>query len=75
MVDAFDFFTIQNAIRLLIFVFAFGYCIFSLLLMLRIRILAETLKTPKSPLMVALAKIHVLMVVIGSILVGILILF
>ena len=75
MVEALDFFTVKNALRLLILVFLFGYSIFSLLLMLRIRILAQTLKTPKSPLMSLLAKIHVLMVVIGSVLVAILILF
>lgn len=75
MVEFIDIFTVKNALRLLIFVFLFGYCIFSLLLMLRIRILAQTLKSPKSLLMASLARLHVLMVIIGSIIVGILILF
>ena len=75
MVDFMDIFTVKNALRLLIFVFLFGYSAFSLLLSLRVRILAQTLKTPRSALVATFAKLHLVMVVIGSIIVGILVLF
>lgn len=75
MVEFLEIFTVKNALRLLIFVFLFGYSAFALLLSLRIRILAQTLKTSKSALIALLAKMHFIMVVIGSVIVGILILF
>lgn len=75
MVEVFDLFTIKNSFRLLIFVLLFGYAMFSLLLMLRINILADTLETVRSGLVKFLAKLHLLMVIIGSVIVGILILF
>lgn len=75
MIEFLEIFTVKNALRLLIFVFLFGYSAFSLLLSLRVRILAQTLKTPRSALIALLAKMHFLMVVIGSVIVGILILF
>ena len=75
MIEAMDIFTVKNALRLVILVFLFGYVMFSLVLMLRMKILAQTLKTPRSPLIALLAKMHFLMVLIGSILVGFLIMF
>jgi len=70
-----DLFTIKNSFRLLIFVLLFGYTMFSLVLMFRIKILAETLETDKSAVVNFLAKLHFLMVLVGSIIVGILIMF
>lgn len=75
MVEVLDLLTIKNSFRLLIFVLLFGYAMFSLLLMLRINILADTLETVRSGLVKFLAKLHLLMVIIGSVIVGILILF
>ena len=75
MVEVLDLLTIKNSFRLLIFVLLFGYCMFSLLLMLRVSILAETLETIRSGFVKLLAKMHLMMVIIGSVIVGILILF
>lgn len=75
MIDIVDIITTKNVFRLLIFVILFGYNVFSLVLMFRIRILADTLKTEKSVLVSMLAKLHFLMVLIGSILVAFMILF
>lgn len=75
MVDIFDIFTIKNMLRLVLFVFMFGYVAFSFLLSLRIGILAKTLETPRSSFIALLAKVHLLVVLIGCIIVGILILF
>ncbi len=75
MVEILDVFTIKNMLRLVLFVFMFGYCAFAFLLSLRINILAKTLKTPRSSFITLLAKVHFLVVLIGCIIVGILILF
>jgi len=75
MTDTFDFLTIENTFRVLIFVFLFGYCLFSLVLMFRIKILADTLQTKKSGFVSLVANLHFFLVLAGSILVGILILF
>lgn len=72
--DIIDFFTMKNAFRLLIMVFVFGYVLFSLVLMLRIQILSDTLLTKRSPLVNYLAKIHFFMVLVGSIVISLLIL-
>jgi hypothetical protein len=73
--EMFDLLTIKNVYRLLMFVILFGYNLFCFFLMLRIRILAQTLKTKKSIFTIRIAQIHCLVVFGGSILVGILILF
>lgn len=73
--DIIEILTIKNVFRVLVFVIMLGYCIFSFVLMLRIRILADTLKTQKSGVVSLLAKLHFLMTFVGSILVGFLILF
>lgn len=75
MVDVLEILTMRNGFRLLIFVLLFGYSMFSLLLMFRIRILSDTLETVRSPLVSILAKVHFLMVILSSIAVGILIMF
>lgn len=74
MVEMLDFFTMKNTFRVLLLVILFGYCAFALFLMLRVRILSETLKTEKSVFVNFLARLHVFMVIGGSILVSILIL-
>lgn len=75
MIDIVDVLTMKNVFRVLIFVILLGYNIFSLVLMFRIRILADTLKTPKSPMVSMLATVHFFLVLAGSILVAFLILF
>jgi hypothetical protein len=69
-----DILTMRNVYRLLVLVILFGYNLFSVFLMLRIRILAQTLKTKKSALALKIAQLHMFIVFAGSILVGILIL-
>ncbi|MBN2100994.1 hypothetical protein JW710_03860 [Candidatus Dojkabacteria bacterium] len=75
MTEFFDMLTVRNTLRLVILVMLFGYCIFSFFLLLRVRILAQTLKTDKSWFINLLAQIHALVVVVGSIIVSILVLF
>lgn len=75
MIDVIDVITFKNVFRVLIFVIMFGYNFFALMLMLRIRILADTLKSSNSKLIVFLAVMHEIIVLGGSILVGFLILF
>lgn len=74
MVDIIELFTMRNAFRLFIGVFMFGYTIFAFFFMLRIRVLSQTFKTEKSRLMNLLAQLHLVLVFIGSIIVGLLIL-
>jgi len=66
--------TMKNTFRVLLVVVLFGYCAFALFLMLRVRILTETLKTEKSQFVNMLSRMHFGMVVGGSIIVCILIL-
>jgi hypothetical protein len=75
MTDIVDILTIKNVFRVLIFVILFGYNLFSLVLMFRIGILADTLKTKRSVFVSLLSKAHFLMVLVGSILVAFMILF
>ena len=75
MVDLLDVFTVKNMLRLVLFVFMFGYAAFAFLLSLRIGILAKTLETPRSSFVALLAKVHFLVVLIGCIIIGVLILF
>ena len=75
MTDIVDIITVKNAFRLLIMVILFGYSLFSLVLMFRIKILADTLKTQKSGFVSFLAQLHFFMVLAGSVLVAFLILF
>lgn len=70
-----DLLTLKGIFRVLIFIVLFGYCAYSLFLMLRVRILAQTLKTDRSPFVAFLGRIHFLIVIIGSIVAGTLILF
>jgi hypothetical protein len=73
MVEALDFLTLKNALRLVVIVFMFGYCVFAFILSTRVKILADTLKTEKSGTMAVLAWSHFLMAIIGCVIVGILI--
>ncbi|MBN1618982.1 hypothetical protein JW887_06630 [Candidatus Dojkabacteria bacterium] len=74
MVDPFDFFTLKNAFSVLMLVLLFGYCIFSLLLMLRVRILSQTVETKLGGFINFLARAHLVFVVAASIVIAILVL-
>ncbi len=74
MTNSFDFINLDNALNLLIFVILFGYCVYAFLLMMRVRILAQTLNTEKSSFISFLAKIHFFVVLAGSVVVTFLIL-
>ena len=69
-----DIFTLKNVIRMLLFIILFGYCFFAFLLYVRVRILTQTLNTSKSGFTLFLARAHLLMAIIGSIIVTVLIL-
>ncbi|MDD3662069.1 MAG: hypothetical protein PHG63_03305 [Candidatus Dojkabacteria bacterium] len=75
MVDIIDLLTVKNALRLVLFVFMFGYVVFSLLFGFRIRILADTLRTKASRLVSMLAQIHFVAVLIVCVVVSLLVLF
>lgn len=75
MEDLIDILTLKNVLRVLLLVVMFGYNIFALMLMLRLRILAQTLKSSNSGMISFLSLMHMIIVLCGSILVGFLILF
>lgn len=74
MIDLVEILTMKNVLRLLMIVILFGYCVFAFVLMLRVRILSQTLVTQKSTFVSFLARIHAIVVIVGSAIVGILIL-
>ncbi len=74
MLELTDLLTMGNVFRLLLMVILFGYAGYSFLLMMRVRILAETLKTERSGFVSLLAKLHFFMVIVGCVIVGILVL-
>lgn len=73
MVSIIDFLTLKNALRLLLLVFMFGYCIYAFFLMMRVKILAQTLKTEKSATIATFAWLHFIMVIVGCLITAILI--
>lgn len=74
LTNSFEIINVKNALALVVFVVLFGYCVYSFLLMMRVRILAQTLKTDKSSIVSFFAKVHFFIALAGSILVVFLIL-
>ncbi|MCA9376989.1 hypothetical protein H6763_03055 [Candidatus Nomurabacteria bacterium] len=69
-----SFLGINFVFKLLFFVLLVGYILYSFLLLLRVRILADTIKTPHSGKVMFATTIHLLISLIGGFLAMILIL-
>lgn len=69
-----DIFGIGGILKLLFLVVIVGYVIYVLLLTLRVRILADTVKTPTNETARMLSYLHLFLAVIGSFLAVVLIL-
>lgn len=66
--------TLKNVFRVFFFVIMFGYLIYAWLLSLRIRILAQTLKTKISSTIQLVSWMHFILVVFLCLIIGIMIL-
>jgi TRAP-type C4-dicarboxylate transport system permease small subunit len=56
----------SGILKALFLVVIFGYVIYTILLTLRVRILADTVKTPSNKIARILAYLHLLIAVVGS---------
>jgi hypothetical protein len=74
MEEVIEILTIKNALKLLVLVIMFGYFIYTILLSLRIRILAQTLKTKISKYMLFMGWVHCILVSGACLIIGIMIL-
>lgn len=66
--------SVAGIIKLLFLVITFGYIVYVFLLTLRVRILADTVKTPSNATAKLISYIHLFIGVVGSLLAVILIL-
>jgi uncharacterized membrane protein YfcA len=57
---------LDGILKLLFFVLIFGYIIYVFLLTLRVRILADTVKTPNNNTTKIASYIHLLLAIVGS---------
>ena len=74
MEEVIEILTLKNVLKLLVIVIMFGYLVYTFLLSLRVRILAQTLKTKISKYIQIMGWIHCVMVSGACLIIGIMIL-
>ncbi len=74
MSEVIEILTLKNVLKLFIFVILFGYVLYSLLLSLRVKMLAQTLKTKISAIIQLFGWAHFVVVSVSSLIVGVMIL-
>ncbi len=69
-----DILTLRNVLKVAMVVILFGYVGYTFLMMMRVRILSQTLNTVRSAFVYTLARIHFFGALIGSLIVVLLVL-
>ena len=74
MEEVIELLTLKNVLRLFVYVIMFGYFVYTLLLGMRVRILAQTLKTKLSKYVQMLGWVHCIVASGACLVIGIMIL-